>query len=38
MEVDTGAAYSLVSEATFSELWPTCTLSHSNVKLCSYTG
>ena len=38
MEVDTGAAYSLVSEATFSELWPTRTLSHSNVKLCSYSG
>ena len=38
MEVDTGAALSLVSEATFNKLWPDKRPSPSNVRLCSYSG
>ena len=38
MEVDTGAALSIVSEATFKELWPDKSPSSSNVRLCSYSG
>ena len=38
MELDTGAAYSLVSEATFKELWPDSQLSATDVRLHAYTG
>ena len=38
MEVDTGAAYSLVSSSTFNELWPDRKLDGSTVKLCTYSG
>ena len=38
MEVDTGAAYSLVSSNTFKELWPDRKLNESTVKLCTYSG
>ena len=35
MEVDTGAALSLVSESTFRKLWPGKRLLTSRVRLCS---
>ena len=38
MEVDTGAALSLVSEATFNALWPDRCPETANVRLCSYSG
>ena len=38
MEVDTGAALSLVSESTFRRLWPEKKLLTSRVRLCSYSG
>ena len=38
MEVDTGAALSLVSESTFRKLWPGKRLLTSRVRLCSYSG
>lgn len=38
MEVDTGAALSIVSEATYRRLWPQKTLQESRVKLHTYTG
>ena len=41
MEVDTGAAFSLISEATFSKLWgsdPTPPLQPSGLPLRTYTG
>ncbi len=38
MELDTGSAYSLLSEKSFRELWPEGELSPSNVRLKSYTG
>ena len=38
MEVDTGTAYSLISEGTFKELWPSRTLPKSDGRLCSYSG
>ena len=38
MELDTGAAFSLVSEATFRKLWPDSTLQESTIRLCSYSG
>ena len=38
MEVDTGAALSLVSEATFKELWPDRSPESTRVRLCSYSG
>ena len=41
MEVDTGAAFSLISEATFSKLWgsdPTPPLQPSGFPLRTYTG
>ena len=38
MDIDTGAALSIVSEATFKELWPDKSPSSSNVRLCSYLG
>ena len=37
MELDTGAAYSLVNEKMFQELWPG-TLSPSQVRLTAYSG
>ena len=38
MEIDTGASLTLVSERTFRESWPTLKLSHTGVKLHSYSG
>ena len=38
MEVDTGAAYSLISESTYNELWPTRALTRSDIRLCTYSG
>ena len=38
MEVDTGAALSLVSETTYKESWPDRTLQQSSKKLYSYSG
>ena len=38
MEVDTGAALSLVSEATYKEKWPEKTLEQSTKKLYAYSG
>ena len=38
MEVDTGAALSLASEATFKELWPDRCQATANIRLCSYSG
>ena len=37
MEVDTGAAKSLMSEATFYGLWPGWSLYATDVRLCSYS-
>ena len=37
MEVDTGAALSLVSEATFKDLWPDRSPESTRVRLCSYS-
>ena len=36
-ELDTGASFSLVSEATYHELWPNTPLQDSAVKLNTYT-
>ena len=38
MEVDTGAALSLISETAFKELWPDRSISATTVTLCSYSG
>ena len=38
MELDTGVAPSIVSEATFKELWPNCVLTPSEVRLRMYSG
>ena len=38
MEVDTGASLTLVSERTLRENWPTVNLSHTGIKLHSYSG
>ena len=38
MEVDTGAALSIVSEDTFKQLWPDKSVQHSQIKLKTYTG
>lgn len=38
MEIDTGASLTLVSECTFRDFWPTLKLSHTGVKLHSYSG
>ena len=38
MEVDTGAAVSLMSEVTFKELWADRSVDPSTVRLCSYSG
>ena len=38
MEVDTGAAVSLVSEETYRSLFPTVQLQSSTTKLCTYSG
>ena len=42
MEVDTGAALSVISKATYLSTWPDETerppLKHSNVKLKTYSG
>ena len=37
MELDTGAAVSLMSEATFRKHWPNRRLSAASCKLCSYS-
>ena len=37
MELDTGAAVSLMSEGTFRKLWPKKTLSPTKCRLCSYS-
>ena len=38
MEVDTGAAYSLILDATFKGFWPSRRLEKSDVRLCTYSG
>ena len=38
MEIDTGASLTLVSEGTFKESWPTTKLTHTGIKLHSYSG
>ena len=38
MELDTGAAMSLVSEATYRRLFGEKALQQSRVKLCMYSG
>ena len=37
MELDTGAAVSLMAEATFRKLWPKKSLSPTKCQLCSYS-
>ena len=37
MEVDTGVAYSLISDTTFKEFWPDRRLEKSDVRLCTYS-
>ena len=37
MEVDTGAAYSLVSESTYREIWPDKRLDKCDMRLCTYS-
>ena len=37
-EIDTGTSFSLVSEATYHELWPNTPLLDTTVKLNTYTG
>ena len=37
-EIDTGASFSLVSEATYHELWPNTPLHDTTIKLNTYTG
>ena len=37
MEIDTGAAVSLISESTRKSLFPTPQLSKSSVALCTYS-
>ena len=37
MELDTGASVSLMSEATFRQLWPQEKLAPSQCRLCSYS-
>lgn len=38
MEVDTGAACSLMSEVSFRQLWPSHKLSKAGLRLCTYSG
>ena len=38
MEVDTGAAVSLISEVAFNRNWPGKSLEQSSIKLKSYAG
>ena len=38
LEVDTGAAFLLISESTFRELWSSRSLSKVYVRLCTYSG
>ena len=38
MEIDAGAALSLVSEATFKKTWTDRSMEPSQVSLCSYSG
>ena len=40
MELDTGAAVTIISEQTYEKTWPqgTLLLHPSTVKLCTYTG
>jgi len=38
MELDTGAAVSLVSESTYKQLWLTNSLQESFTRLRTYTG
>ena len=37
MEVDTSASMSLISETSYKKLWPKCSLSACEVKLCTYS-
>ena len=36
--VDTGAAYTIMSQSTFRELWPHRRLDKSKITLCTYSG
>ena len=38
MELDTGAAFSLMSETAFRQLFPTKELQPSTIRLCAYSG
>lgn len=38
MELDTGAAYTLVNETTFKQLWPKKELKPSHLRLTTYSG
>ena len=38
MEVDTGESVSIISQATFDELWPNRSKAPSSIRLQSYTG
>ena len=38
MELDTGAALSILSETTWKRIFPKQTLNHSSVRLKTYTG
>ena len=38
LEVDTGAAYTIMSQSTFRELWPHRRLDKSKITLCTYSG
>ena len=38
MELDTGAAFSLMSETAFRQLFPTKELEPSTIRLCAYSG
>ncbi|KAL5481688.1 hypothetical protein EMCRGX_G021912 [Ephydatia muelleri] len=38
MELDTGAAVSIVSESTFRRLWSGKVLERSGIRLCTYSG
>ena len=38
LEVDTGAAYTIMSQSTFKELWLHRRLDKSKITLCTYSG
>ena len=38
MELDTGAAFSLVAENVFRQSFPEKKLVHTNIRLCAYSG